>query len=63
MSQAPMEPEVEAAVLELDEATEKVAAALEKCAEHVNAGKLDGNVVMLKIHELAARLMGGGVPA
>lgn len=58
-----MDPDVQEAVLALDEATEQVASALEKCAQYVNEGRLDGNVVMAKISELAARLMGGGVPA
>lgn len=58
-----MEPEVLEAVFALDEATEKVASALERCAQLVNEGRLDGNVVMAKISELAGRLMGGGVPA
>ena len=56
----PMTSEAEEAVLRLDEAIEKVAASLEECANLVNLGKLDGNVVMLKMHELTARLMGGG---
>lgn len=59
----PMSNKAEEAVLRLDEAIEKVASSLEECATLVNSGELDGNVVMLKMHELTARLMGGGVPA
>lgn len=59
----PMSTKAEEAVLRLDEAIEKVASSLEECATLVNSGELDGNVVMLKMHELTARLMGGGVPA
>lgn len=54
-----MDEETQQAVLQLDWAIDKVAQALDKCGQLVNEDRLDGQVVMLKINELAARLMSG----
>lgn len=51
--------ETTAAVLELDAACEATAQAIQKCAVLVEAGRLDGNVLLLKMNELGARLMAG----
>jgi len=59
-----MDEDAQAALLELDRTCGEVAAALERCGQLVNEGRLDGNQVMLKMHELSARLMtGGSAPA
>lgn len=50
--------EVQAALLALDKASEEIARRLQELAAYVNDGKLNGDVVMLKVHELAAKLMG-----
>ena len=54
-----MDEETTQALLELDEAIDSVKASLQKCGALVNAGRLDGNVILLKFAELQAELMGG----
>lgn len=55
-----LHPDIQAVLTELDKATEAVASALKRCADYVNSGELDGNVMMLKLHSLQAKLMGIG---
>lgn len=50
--------EIQDVLVALDRAADEVASQLQKCADFVNAGVLDQDLVMLKIHALAARLMG-----
>lgn len=58
-----MDDDVQEAVLELDRRITAAAEQIELCGQLVNEGRLDGNVVFVKVNELAARLMGGGAPA
>lgn len=51
--------QVDADVAALDTAFDEVVAALGTCAEHVQAGRLDGALLMGKMGELTGRLMGG----
>jgi hypothetical protein len=55
-----MDEETTQALLQLDEAIEAAASAIEKCGVLVNEGRLEGDVVYLKVNQLAARLMTGG---
>lgn len=53
------DPEVVKAITELDWACDKVAEALATCGGLVNEGRMSGDTIMLKINELAAKLMTG----
>jgi hypothetical protein len=53
-------PEIQEVLLALDRAADQVAEQLQALAKYVQEGKLDESVVMLKIHEIGAKLMGMG---
>lgn len=47
---------VAASLAKLDKACEATVEALKECAEHVQAGRLNPDAVMLKMHQLMASL-------
>lgn len=45
------------ALARLDKAVDEVVDALSDCAEHVNQGRLSQDEMMLRLHQLSARLL------